>query len=115
MDKQQEVIAECWKDKCMTINGRDYVFTKFKHEQRRKVFAFLTSIVEQLEKRDMSFLDTARFKEIEQIMCERITLDDMQISKIKDHWEEHPEDYLQFVTVGMQVIAHPFTAAVAGS
>lgn len=115
MDNSQEIIAACWDDKCMTINGRDYVFTKFKHEQRRKVFAFMTSIVGELESKNMSFLDTARFKEIEQIMCDRITLDDMQISKIKDHWEDCPEDYLQFVTVGMQVIAHPFTRAAGGS
>lgn len=113
--KQLEVIKQCHDDKCMTINGRDYQLTAFRHDIRRKVFAFTSSIQVALKTGDMSFLDTARYLEIEKMISERVTFEGMQLSKLPEHWEEYPEDYLLFATTALQVVAYPFMPAVAGS
>lgn len=109
-----KMIRDIYEDSIATINGRDYCFTKCTHNDRRKVFAFFSSIQKQVQGGDFSFLDRPDFQAIERTMCDRITFDGIQVSKRATHWEDYPEDYLQFVSVAMGVISYPFMRGVAG-
>ncbi len=104
-----EMIKEVYKDKKAEINGREYVFSSaINHKRRLKVFAFYSKIASQLEKGDMSFLDTREFDQVFNSICEVVTFDGMQISKCKDHWDEYAEDFIVFVTTSILVISYPF-------
>ena len=38
---------------------------------------------------------------------DRVLIDSMQLSKLK-HFEEYPENYLDFIAISMKVICFPF-------
>ncbi len=90
------------------INGRKYTFTVMTHEQRRRVFAYYSSIGPQVQAQNFSFLSTPEFQGIEKILLDRMTLDGMQISKIDGHFEKHPSDYVTFICCALGVISYPF-------
>ncbi len=104
-------VKEIYDDKCATIGSNDYHFTTMTHKQRRKIFAFFTRI----NNGDMSFLDWPDFDAIEKLICDRVTFNGMQISKLPGHWEQYPEDYILFITTAMAVISYPFLKGVNGN
>ncbi len=107
----REQLKAIFDDGHAEINERQYTFTKMVHEQRRKIFAYYTSITAQIQVQNFSFLDTPEFQRIEKIILERVTLDDMQLSKIEGHFENHPEDYVIFICTALGVISFPFFPA----
>lgn len=108
------MIQAVYEDGEATINGRDYVFTKCTHADRRKVFAFFCGIRPQIQQGDYTFLDRPDFHAVEKTMCDRITFEGSSISKLPRHWEDYPEDYLQLVTTAMAVISYPFMKGAVG-
>lgn len=113
-DDSLKMIRDIYEDGVATINGRDYCFTKLTHNDRRKVFAFFSGIQHQVQNGDFSFLDRPDFQAIEKVMGDRMTFDGVQITKRAGHWDEYPEDYLQWVSVGMGVISYPFMRGAVG-
>lgn len=113
---QMSQIEAVYKDGVMTIDGKDFVFTKLKHKQRRKVFAFMTRIQYMLKNGDFSFLDWVDFEPVEKIIEDSITVDDLQISKHKDYWdsEDNAGRYLKFISMAMPVIAYPLMSGGSG-
>lgn len=101
-------IKNVFEDGVATINGRDYKFTPMTHGERVKVFAFFSSIQHQIQGGDFSFLDDAKYKEVEKVIVSRVTYEDMQLSKIANHWDNFAEDYLIFVTTALGVVSYPF-------
>lgn len=106
--KAMEMIQAVHNDKCATINGRDYVLTNINHIRRRKVFAFYSSIANQIGTGDMSFIDSKEYLEVEKVINDIVLFDGSSISKIKDHWDDFPEDYIMYVTTMLSVISYPF-------
>lgn len=104
-------VRAVYEDSEAEINGRKYRFLKMQHTERRKVFAFYSSIQRQINVQDFSFLDTPQFAAVEEVMWKAITFDSALIAKLRDHWEEVPEDYLQLVTTALGVISYPFLRA----
>lgn len=104
-------VRAVYEDGVAEINGRAYKFHKMTHVERRKVFAFYTSVQGQMQAQNFSYLDTPAFAAVESVMWASITLDGEMISKRRDHWEEFPEDYLQLVSVAMGVMSYPFLRA----
>ena len=104
-------IKAVYEDNEAEINGRKYRFQRMQHMERRKVFAFYSSVQHQLNASNFSFLDTPQFSEVEKTMFGAITIDGELVSKRRDHWEEFPEDYLQLVAVAMGVMSYPFIRA----
>lgn len=102
------MIKAVYDDGEAEINGNKYTFLGTTHAKRRKVFAFFSSIQRQIEQGNFSFLDTADFKPVEDTINGMVTFDGDLLSKKKDHWEEYPEDYLNFVSTAMGVISYPF-------
>jgi len=110
-EKAVAMVRAVYEDGEAEINGRKYRFHKMTHVQRRKVFAFYTSIAPQLRADNMEFLDTPQYAAVEEVMWSNISFDGVALNKARDHWDEFPEDYVQLVATSLGVISYPFTRA----
>ena len=90
------------------VNGRIYKLLKMRHEKRLEVFAFYSNVGKSVASGDFSSFVSPQFKHVQKVMFESITFDGVQLSKMKDHWEEYPEDFLQVVGTSMGVMSYPF-------
>lgn len=106
--KALEMIKAVFNDGFAEINGNRYDFAVMTHKKRRKVFAFFTSIASGLSRQSLEFLDTDRFDEIEKLMFDYVLFDGVQLSKLPDHFEQYPGDYVMLITTALQVISLPF-------
>jgi hypothetical protein len=104
----QDMIAQCYQDGKMTINGRDYEFAKFNHGERVQVFSYYSRIQHLLPVGNYSFLTDEEYKRIEKMVSDKILFNGVQLSKQPTHWETYPEDYLQFAVACLGVISYPF-------
>lgn len=104
----QDMIAQCYQDGKMTINGRDYEFAKFNHGERVQVFSYYSRIQHLLPMGNYSFLTDEEYKRIEKMVSDKILFNGVQLSKQPTHWETYPEDYLQFAVACLGVISYPF-------
>lgn len=109
-DKALDIIKETYTDGFAEINGRKYEFSKTTHKKRRSIFAFYSKIASLVQNGDFSFLDWAEWDTVETKICEMVMIDGMQLSKKIGHWDKHPSDYIQFISVALPVISYPFFA-----
>lgn len=110
-EKATAMIRAVYEDGEAEINGRKYKFHKMTHVERRKVFAFYTSVQRQIGAQDFSFLDTPQYANVEEVMWSNISFNGMTINKARDHWEEFAEDYVNLICVAMGVMSYPFLRA----
>lgn len=110
-EKAVAMVRAVYEDGEAEINGRKYRFHKMTHVERRKVFAFYTSIAPQLRDDNMAFLDTPQYAAVEEVMWSNISFDGVTLNKSRSHWEDYPEDYVQLVATALGVISYPFTRA----
>lgn len=108
-DQAVDIIADCYNDKQATINGRDYDFMKCNHFQRLKVFAYASEHAEEMQRGKIGFMGTGQWREIQETIEKVVNFNDSALSKLKNHWEEYPEDYMQLMTVAIGVISYPFS------
>lgn len=112
MDEQKKAalaqIKAVYEDGAAEINGREYKFHVTTHITRRKIFAFFTSIQNGIAASDFSFLASPKFAEVEKDINKMVTFDGNLLSKLDNHWDEYPEDYINFITCAMGVISYPF-------
>lgn len=102
-------IKAVYEDGEMTLpSGNTYKFTKTKHKHRLKVFSYLTSIQNQMASGNMAFLDSKEFDNVYDVISNLVTFNDSLLSKLPEHWEEYPEDYILFITTAMSAISYPF-------
>jgi len=94
----------------LTINGRSYVFGPMTHKNRLPIFAYLTKIRPMLMVNDMSFMGETEWAKMEQSICKSILFEKSQLSKLENHWDKYPGDYLMFCITALAVISHPFLA-----
>lgn len=113
--KALAMIKSVVDDGCATINGRDYEFTKMVHKERRKVFAFYTKIQNEVASGSMWFLESPEFETIESIINGRVLYNGQSLSKLGNHWELYPEDYVLLITTALGVISYPFLQGNATS
>lgn len=106
------MIRAIFEDGEAEINGRVYTFNKMQHKQRRKVFAFYSRVAPRVQDNDYSFLDAPDFEPVEKVISDVVTFDGSLLSRLGDtHWDEHPDDYLTFIAIALQVISFPFFPA----
>lgn len=110
-EKAMAQVKAVYEDGEAEINGRKYKFHKMTHVERRKVFAFYTSVQRQIGAQDFSFLDTPQYAAVEEVMWSNISFDGLTINKARDHWELFPEDYVSLLGVAMGVMSYPFIRA----
>ena len=109
------MIRAIYDDGEAEINGRVYRFSKMVHKERRKVFAFYSSIQDVIVKKDFSFLDTEEFDRVERVINDRVLFEGSALSRLPDHWDKYPGDYLTFIPVALGVISYPFLSAALTS
>ena len=102
------MIKGVYDDGSAEINGRQYQFTEMRHKKRVSVFAFYTSVQAQLRQGNLAFLDTPQFNHVFGVMCDHIMFEDMLLSKLPDHFEKHPSDYILLVQTALGVMSYPF-------
>jgi 6-pyruvoyl-tetrahydropterin synthase len=90
-----------------TINDRDYKLSKLSHQFRIEVVAVYSKIEAKMTMLDYSFLVEQNFKNIMKKIDEKILFDNSQISKLPNHFEDHPEDYFDYVATSMKLISYP--------
>ena len=118
IQEAQNQVKSVYEDKVASINGTDYEFSAFTHTERKKVFAFMSSIVNPNDGTfRMDFWDEPRFNEVEQLINSKVMVDGIQISKKHGFWDndEYAGDYIAFMMLAMQVISYPFTRGGLGS
>ena len=90
------------------INGREYHLQKLSHQFRVECVALYSVIEPMLLVKNFSFLNDEKYKQLAKKIDDRVTFDDSQISKLPTHFEQYPEDYLEYVALTMGVIVYPF-------
>lgn len=110
-EKAVAMVRAVYEDGEAEIHGRKYKFHKMTHVERRKVFAFYSSVAPQLREDNMAFLDTPVYAAVEDVMWSNISFNGLTLNKLRDHWDEFPEDYIRLVATSLAVIAYPFTRA----
>jgi len=109
--KREEIfkyLSECSEKSAFTINGREYKISKLSHQFRTEILSVYTQIEKNLEDGNFGFITEPTFKNIIKKIDNKITFEDELISKRSRHWEEFPEDYLDYISMSMKVICYPF-------
>lgn len=119
MSEGLDQIKAVYDDGVAEINGTAYTYSKFTHQDRLKVFAFYTSLIKDHKTGDvrMDFWDEPKFHEVQRLIDSKVLVDGMQISKIKDFWEqeENMDDYMPLMMTSLQVICYPFLRGRIGN
>lgn len=103
-----EKLKNAYDDGVLEVNGREYEFTEMRHMKRRDVFAYFTTVQNAVQAGNFAFLSDPNFRHIEKIIGDHVTYDGSLLSKLADHWDEFPEDYLELIATSMGVISYPF-------
>lgn len=111
LEKQREAILkqlEEWhNDSLFVINDREYKISKLSHQFRLEVISIYSQIEPQILTGNYSFLQRDDFKKIIKKVDDKILFEDLQLSKRQNHFEEYPEDYLDYVAISLKVICYP--------
>jgi hypothetical protein len=108
VNEVMDTIKAVYDDGEAEINGRTYQILNLNHYKRLKVFGYFTKVKPQIEHEDFSFMGADEWREIEKILGDNITFNGDLVSKIPKHFEEFPEDYLDYSLVMMGVFSYPF-------
>lgn len=106
----KNTIAECWDDKAITINGREYKMLHIPHQSALKVIGF----AQRIEKGEI-YTGDAGWMELENTLRKYFSVDGDILIKTPKHFEDYPEDYMTFITYAVGVISFPFTKGTATS
>ncbi len=102
-EERRAIIKAIIDDGCMEINGNKYEIMKFNHKTRLEILEFIHKMDSGLE-----MIGGNGWQFAEKTMSSRITFNGMQVSKLKEHWEEHAADYMTYMEYALQVVAFPF-------
>lgn len=106
----KEVIAQCVADQEFTIADRTYKMLRVPYRNALKVIG----AAQQIE-RGTIVIGDAGWVEMEKELSRHFMLDNSIISKLPDHFQEHPEDYMTFITYAIGMITYPFMKGIATS
>lgn len=109
------IIKDVCEEGLAEINGRTYVITKTNHAKRRQIFAFFSAHNADISASNYSFLDSTEFDKIESVINNIVTFEGQLISKIGNHWDTYPEDYLMYIMTMMGAISYPFLKGNVGN
>lgn len=107
-DDALKMIKEVYEESEATINGRAYKLLKMKHQQRKKIFGFFSSIQKQIKEENYAFFGFNEWDMIEEIINNHVTFDGDIIGKKEDHFDQYPSDYLIYAITMMGAMSFPF-------
>jgi len=109
-----EKIKEWSERGVFEVNGKEFTISKLSHQFRVEVLAMYSQIEPLYLARNLGFLSRQDFQEIMKKIDEKILFDDSTIAKTKDFWDNHQEDYIDYVGTVLRVISFPFYKAKLG-
>ena len=110
-EKREEILKQLeeWSTKStFNIGDNEYKISKLSHQFRLEVVAIYSQIEANITMGNYGFLMNKDFKEVMKKVDEKILFDNSQISKLDKHFEDHAEDYLDYVAISLKVISYPF-------
>lgn len=110
VEAAKAMLKAVYDDGFAEINGTKYTFTKMTHKERRSVCAYYTTVSPLIQSQQYGFMDTPEFERVEKIIEGHVTIDGSALSKLPEHWDRNPGDYLMFITTALGVISYPFFA-----
>ncbi len=112
LEEQREAILkqlDDWNEKgSFEVNGREYKLSKMSHQFRLEVLAMYSQIEASITMGNYGFITEPKFKKLMEKVDERILFDNSQISKLETHFEKYPEDFMDYVALGLKLICYPF-------
>jgi hypothetical protein len=100
---------EDWStNSAFNVGENEYKISKLSHQFRLEVVAIYSQIESNIMTGNYGFLMNKEFKDVMKKVDEKILFENSQISKLPNHFEEHAEDYLDYVAISMKVISYPF-------
>jgi hypothetical protein len=112
VEEIKSALKKAYEEQQLTINSRTYAMTKTVHKQRLTVFSYESKVKYQILARDFSFFDTADWARVQAIIDDIFTFDGNLLSRLKEHWESHAEDFVPFYLEAMGVLGYPFLGGV---
>ena len=104
IDVDEKKVKEFYENKEIIINDRVYKKLKTTYKQALKFVGY----IQKLENDKMQIGSSDWFK-MEQELFKFFTFEDMQVSKIPEHFEKYTEDYFPFIGYAIGVLCFPFT------
>lgn len=117
MDNRLEQMKAIAADGVLEVNGRTYKIGKYTHAKRVKVFASFSMLMPKGddETGNMAVLGTPEFSRGEQVFMDNLLFDNMAVSRMGDHFEKYPEDYLTVLFLGMGAVCVPFGVSASST
>jgi hypothetical protein len=106
----KEKIAECYEDKEVTINGRDYKLLHVPYQSALKIIG----LAQRIEK-GLIFTGDAGWLELEVLLRKYFSVDGDILIKKPGHFDACPEDYMTFIAYATGMITYPFSKGTATS
>lgn len=101
------VIAQCYEDRAMTINGRTYEFLNVPHKSALQIIG----IAQRIEDKSVMIGDE-KWMQMEVLLRRFFSYDGDILAKVDHHFERYPEDYLTFIGYGIGMVSYPFTKGI---
>lgn len=110
-EQREEILKQLdeWtKNSAFTVNDNEYKISKLSHQFRLEVVAIYSQIEANITMGNYGFLMNKDFKDVMKKVDDKILFENSQVSKLPNHFEEHAEDYLDYVAISLKVISYPF-------
>lgn len=107
-EKINEQYREWHKNKSFTVQDTEFTLAKLNHSFRLEVLAVYGELEAPMLMGNYNFIQDAKFKKLFAKVEDNVLLDDMQISKIPDFWENNEHLYLDFIQIAFRLIVFPF-------
>lgn len=102
-----DAVEAIHKSKAIVVNGRTYDVLNLTHYKRLKIFSYFTTVKDEIAAGTYGFLDTDKFKEIDNLIQSNLTFDKVLLSKRTGHFEEFASDYIELIFTTLLVFSYP--------
>jgi hypothetical protein len=103
-------IAECYEDKVVTINGRDYKMLHIPYQSALKVIGLAQRI-----QKGLIYTGDEGWSELEVLLRKYFSVDGDILIKKPGHFDKCQEDYMTFIAYATGMITYPFSKGTATS
>lgn len=107
-EKINSLYREWHKEKRFEVQDKQFEINKLSHAFRLEVLAVYGELEAPMLMGNYNFIIDEKFKKLMKKIEENVLLEDMQISKIENFWEDNEYLYLDFIATVLRLIVFPF-------
>lgn len=108
LEKINDQYRQWHNDKKFVIQDKEFEINKLSHSFRLEVVAIYGELEAPMIMGNFSFILDSKFKSIFSKIEDNVLFEGIQISKIKDFWEDNEYLYLDFIQIVLRLIVFPF-------